>query len=67
MMIKNEQLGWRWWLNFPKLLIIEIIFHGYLLFVDPKMMLGSWPELFRLIPSAIRKRKMIKTLQRKMR
>jgi len=65
MIVKNEHFGWNWWFNFPKLLALEVMYHGYLLLKDPKVMLGSWPELFRLLPSAIRKRRMIKAFRKK--
>jgi len=64
MIVKNERFSWRWWLNFPKLLAFEIMYHGYLSLRDPKMMFGSWPELVRLLPSALRKRKLIQALRK---
>lgn len=59
MILKNESFGLRWWMSLPFLLAYEIALNGYLLVRDPKVLSGSWASLIRLLPLALRKRKVI--------
>lgn len=60
MIVKNERFNFRWWMSLPKLFAHEIALNGYLLLRDPKVLVGSWMNLIRLLPYAWDKRKEIK-------
>ncbi|TVX97059.1 glycosyltransferase family 2 protein [Cohnella terricola] len=61
MILKNERFNFRWWLRFPLLVAYEIALNGYFLTRDPKVLGVSWLNLFRLLPSAWRKRKLVQS------
>lgn len=62
MLIKNETLNLKSFIQLPAILVLEVIKIGYILLREPDM-LSCWPQIFRLVPDMLRKRALIQEKQ----
>lgn len=62
LLIKNETLGVRSFIQIPAILVMELIKLGYILLREPDL-LSSWPKIFRLVPVMLKKRALIREKQ----
>ncbi|MDI4650303.1 glycosyltransferase [Cohnella hashimotonis] len=58
-LIKNENLGFKWWLRVPLFICYEVAINGFLILKDPAV-LGAWKGSKRLLTGALQKRRQIK-------
>ncbi|MHA6483041.1 glycosyltransferase family 2 protein [Paenibacillus sp. strain BS8-2] len=62
LLIKNESMSPRSFIQIPVILVLEIMKLGYIIFREPDL-LSSWHKILRLLPDMLRKRALIQEKQ----
>lgn len=64
MLIKNETLSLKSFIQIPAILVMELIKLAYILLREPDLM-STWPQIIRQVPDMLKKRAIIRKKQKK--